>query len=235
MICHRYKCIFIHQRKTAGQSIMRSFGLDSGRPEWHMFNGGLSAREPGWEAKARLYDDYLVFAVVRNPWDRFVSGWSYLKSTRRRSLLDVLREPPREGHDYNHLTRPQHAILFDAEGRLVADHLIRFERLQEGFDAVCDRIGRPRTTLPHVNATPHAHYREHFTDAQTRRLFDDRFGADVRTLGYAFDGSFSPAELNASTLRLDSSPSAASALSRRSCRPAACHRARSPTRARRRR
>jgi hypothetical protein len=56
----------------------------------------------------------------------------------------VLANLPSEGHDYRHLTRPQHTILYDEQGRLVVDYLIRFESLQQDFDRVCDLIGKPR-------------------------------------------------------------------------------------------
>lgn len=61
--------------------------------------------------------DYFVFSVVRNPWDRFVSGWKYCPGTRSRTVREVLLDLPQEGHDYRHLTRPQVDILFDAQGR----------------------------------------------------------------------------------------------------------------------
>src|SRR5439155_3241285 len=73
VICHAYNCIFVHQRKCAGISIIRAFGLDPSIPDWHFMNDGALSAEytlapPG----------YFRFSVVRNPWDRFVSGWKYL-------------------------------------------------------------------------------------------------------------------------------------------------------------
>ncbi len=86
---------------------------------------------------------YFRFSAIRNPWDRFISGWKYCTTTRHRSLHDVLANLPREGHDYRHLTRPQHAILYDENGRLIVEYIIRFESLQD-FDRVCDTIRKPR-------------------------------------------------------------------------------------------
>ena len=81
MISHRFKRIFIHQRKCAGTSIIRSFGIDPSSSDWHFMNDGVLAPE----AVARP-DQYLVFSIVRNPWDRFVSGWKYCPSTRDLNL-----------------------------------------------------------------------------------------------------------------------------------------------------
>ena len=45
MICHAYNCIFVHQRKCAGISIIRAFGLDPSIPDWHFMNDGALSAE----------------------------------------------------------------------------------------------------------------------------------------------------------------------------------------------
>jgi len=180
MLSHKYKCIFIHQRKCAGCSITHTFGLDPSEPEWHFMNDGLLS--PEYESAPT---GYFRFSVMRNPWDRFVSGWKYLPSTRDRSLLDVLNNLPQGGADYRHLTRPQHAILYDKNGRLIVDYMIRYESLQQDFDAVCNIIGKPRRKLPHINQGDRKHYSEYF-DVESRRIFLQHFGTDIELLGYKY-------------------------------------------------
>lgn len=180
MISHTYKCIFIHQRKCAGISIIRAFDLDLGNPDWHFMNDGtLSPEYPTAPA------GYFLFSVVRNPWDRFISGWKYCASTRRRSLHDVLTNLPREGHDYRHLTRPQHAILYDKNRRLIVDYLIRFESLQRDFDEVCTMIGKPIRKLLHANQGKRGHYSNYF-DERTREAFLRHFAKDAEIFGYEY-------------------------------------------------
>ena len=52
--------------------------------------------DPSWNALNPRVKSYFKFTVVRNPWDRFISGWKYLKSTRDRSVEDVLNNLPKE-------------------------------------------------------------------------------------------------------------------------------------------
>ena len=152
MISRQHECIFIHQRKCAGMAVMKTFGLLPDNPDYHFMNDGvLSPDYP------RRPAGYFVFSVVRNPWDRFVSGWKYCASTRSRPLRDVLLDLPREGHDYRHLTRPQVDILFDAQGRCVADFLMRYESLQQDFDTVCDRLARSRAMEHFARIDPMRH------------------------------------------------------------------------------
>jgi hypothetical protein len=55
-------------------------------------NNGLM--DPEWQRDERVAD-YFTFAVVRNPWDRFVSGWKHVRCTSRLPLDVVLRNLPR--------------------------------------------------------------------------------------------------------------------------------------------
>ncbi len=93
MISHKYRCIFVHQRKSAGTSVKALFP-DAVGEDRRRFNNGVL--DPDWRPDNALIRDYHSFTVVRNPWDRFVSGWKFCRSTRDRPLLDVLANLPRE-------------------------------------------------------------------------------------------------------------------------------------------
>jgi len=190
MISYRHRCVFVHQRKCAGISIMRAFGLCSpsdSTPEldWYFMNDGLLHGEVP-------PPDFFKFAVVRNPYDRFVSGWQYVESLRQRPLRDVLLHLPEPSYfpdwrsdPYTHVSRLQRDTLY-RDGHLIVDHLIRFEQLQEGFDHVCDVVGLPHQTLPHLNASAGRRpYREYFTDEADRQLFLQHFRPDFEAFGYS--------------------------------------------------
>jgi hypothetical protein len=182
MIDHRYRAIFIHQRKCAGSSIITAFGHRPNTEEWDAYNDGVLTLN--WDRRDR---SYFVFSVVRNPFDRLISGWKYLAATRDRSLLDVLKNPPLKGADYRHLTRPQVAILKDPQsGALATNALIRFENLQDDFNGICDRIGARRVVLPCLNRSARmTDYRQYF-DGETRRLAEAMFADDIETFQYSF-------------------------------------------------
>lgn len=179
MICHSYKCIFIHQRKCAGSSVIHAFGYEPGDSEWHFMNDGVLS--PEYESAP---SGYFRFSVVRNPWDRFVSAWKYLPATRDRPLRELLANLPQYGAEYRHLTRPQHTILYHQD-RLIVDYLIRFESLQQDFDEVCKMIGKPKRRLPHVNRGNRTHYSDYF-DEGSRRIFRQHFGRDIELFGYEY-------------------------------------------------
>jgi hypothetical protein len=182
VINHQYKVIFIKQRKAASESIKAAFGVKRGSQEWRAYTDGVL--DPNWSARD---PSYFVFAVVRNPFDRLISSWKYLPAYRKKNLAEVLKNPPMEGHDFRHLTRPQIAILKDpATGKLVVDDLIRFEALQEDFDRICDKVGKPRVQLPHKNwSWRWSGYQSYFDDG-TRKLATEMFAEDLEVFGYRF-------------------------------------------------
>ena len=180
MISRQHRCIFIHQRKCAGMAVIATFGLRPDNPDYHYMNDGVLSPE-----YARRPADHFIFSVVRNPWDRFVSGWKYCASTRNRTLRDVLLDLPRTGHDYRHLTRLQVDILFDAQGRPATDFLMRYESIQQDFDTVCDRLGKSRVKLPWINVGLRQEYRRYF-DEESKALFEQQFAGDMAAFNYSY-------------------------------------------------
>ena len=183
MISHERRCIFVHQRKCAGMAVISALGVDRHDPDFHFANDGILS--PEWTDQADLVDRYFTFAVVRNPWDRLVSGWKYCRTTRDRSIVSVLRRPPRKGHDYRHVTRSQSETIFGPDGTLAVDHLIRYERLDEGFAEVCEMLGVAGIPLPRANIGERPPHDDVF-DATARRLSERRYHEDIDRLGYSF-------------------------------------------------
>jgi len=145
----------------------------------------LDARHPDVVASA------WKFAVVRNPWDKFVSSWKYCKSTKHRPLKEVALDPPRKEdnvHDWHHLTRTQWDMLLNREGELRCDHFVHFESLQEDFEAVFARLGIPVLRFPFENRTKHRPYWTYYDD-ETREIVADLYRQDIEAFGYRFEES----------------------------------------------
>ena len=132
----------------------------------------------------------LKFSFVRNPFDRFVSYCAFV--TREdgeflRRPREVMRHFLFKERPLDHLLfQPQHTFVTDGEGRLLVDMVGRVEEMQLCYDAICDRIGVPRSILDKINSTEHGKFREYY-DAELVEGVADIYGRDLELFGYSFD------------------------------------------------
>jgi len=199
VISHAHRCIFVHIRKNAGGSIVANF-LDEGEDAADRGYGTDGVLDPAWENDK--YPGYLVFAVVRNPWSRFISGWRWLCRRafdakgnlgpdyyRTRSLRTILTELPdllpAKSHDRRHLLWSHLDMLRDAQGQIIADRILRFESLSADFQSLCGEIGKNDSQLRHRNRTGGRPYWEYY-DSETREMVGRMFREDIEHFGFKF-------------------------------------------------
>lgn len=172
MICHPFKCIFVHVPKTAGQSVEQFFmdrlGLDWKQDREQLLLQNNPDPTSGTEKLAHLsaseyvdcghisqedFNRYFKFGFVRNPWSRLLSEYRYRNYFHHHSFKDfVFNKMPKPGFDdkYRHVM-PQYDLLFDHQGNQLVDFIGRFESLQQDFDLVCEKLGIEDSSLPHRN------------------------------------------------------------------------------------
>jgi len=136
------------------------------------------------------FADYVKFAFVRNPFDRFVSYCAFM--TREdgaflRQPQEVMRHFLFKERPLDHLLfQPQHTLVTDHEGRLLADVVGRVEDMQSSYDAICARIGVPGAVLDKVNSTEHGTFRDYY-DAELIEGVSDIYRRDLDLFGYSFE------------------------------------------------
>jgi hypothetical protein len=194
--------IFIHVQKTGGNAVRSALGMSVNDAHKHLF-----ARELRGIYGGAAWDSRFKFAFVRNPWDRLVSWWSMIDNSR--DFIDRARPPNsffgyvlEHAHNFEefilrctdeisdpdgrkHIFRNQIDYLIDENGTIIVDFIGRFERLQEGFDEVCCRLGRAPVDLPRMNASQHAAYTEYYTPAMAK-IVAQHYARDIEEFDYRF-------------------------------------------------
>ena len=135
-----------------------------------------------------LFDTYLKFAFVRNPFARFVSYCAFVSSKSgaferdpKAVMHQTLAAPPR-GHI---IFQPQHQFLADSSGTLLTDFVGRVENMQHDFDTICQRLGIPSSGLGHKNSSQHGDYRSYY-DQELIDGVGKFFARDLELFGYDF-------------------------------------------------
>jgi len=188
------RCICVGIPKTASQAVMLSLFGDLG--------GGHTDIRRYRKVFGDDFDRYFKFAFVRNPWDRLVSAYLFMKqgglTPAARSWSDVhlarfdsfasfVREwvTPENIASWRHF-RPQHGYV-TADGRVAVDYLGCFEHLARDFNIVSARLGIA-ARLRHENRTAGrgADYRSYYT-AAAAELVASVYARDIEMFGYHFD------------------------------------------------
>jgi hypothetical protein len=137
----------------------------------------------------QVFDSYFKFAFVRNPFDRFVSYCAFM--TRNEGVFEsqpqlVMRRILFELQPLQHiLYQPQHTLLVDGQGRLLADYIGRAEQMQSSYDAICARIGIPSQALSKVNSSRRGDYRQYYDQALVDGV-SALYRRDLELFGYDF-------------------------------------------------
>ena len=190
MINSQHKFIFIHIPKTGGTSIEKAFNqhpVVQKHRTMTQYENMLHAN----------IDQYFLFSVIRNPWDRMVSYWNWRQGKywapidgkmsifsewlRYITSLDLNKE---SSNDFKMAISSQFTSLKNKNNKIIVD-LIRFENLQNDFDTVCEKIGIPQQQLPHYNKTNHKHYTEYYTN-ETKQIVAEKYAKDIEYFGYKF-------------------------------------------------
>jgi Sulfotransferase family len=190
-IYHHIKTIFVHVPKAAGTSIEKRL-----RQSDKDVVGGHTTALAYRKKYPAEFAAYFKFAVVRDPLDRFISAYSYLKQMAVHSALnnqivhdcesmdhfaEKIKASPGIIGNIVHLL-PQHQFICDQKGEVIMDSVFRFEKLESAWREICSRAGIPAEPLAKLNPSPRA-AREEVTQAV---LFVVRraYARDFELFGY---------------------------------------------------
>ncbi len=128
------------------------------------------------------------FAFVRNPYDWIVSMYCYLQQTESHRYSNLIQQMTFSEYldfEIKRNKRHQHEFICDASGHLAVDFIGRFERLDDDFTQVMNRLGLD-VSLPHINASKRRDYRDYYDD-ETRAKVATHWHRDISLFDYQFE------------------------------------------------
>ena len=188
-------CIFIHVPKAAGTSISRA-----------LYGEQLANHYPAelyYNISKTEYRKYFVFSVVRNPWDRLVSAYEFIKQggTKYVKPLDNSIYKKKQFSEFDTFVKEildknnvmsldkvfhhQHFFICDKESNVLVDHVGKLENLNETTEIIESKIGR-KLRLDVINKSINrSDYRSYYT-TQTYEIVENIYSKDIELFMYEF-------------------------------------------------
>ncbi|XSG86418.1 MAG: sulfotransferase family 2 domain-containing protein [Methylohalobius sp. ZOD2] len=193
--CERYSTIFVHIPKAAGQYI--SINLLNGHA------GHQTISDYQFMFGSEVFNRSFKFTFTRNPWDRLVSAYFYLKkggcnehdkewSQKHLSNYDTFDQfvrdlPQKRFFDTWIHFIPQHKFITDPLGRISVDYIGQVENLSQQIQVICEKIKiNPPANPKKTNTSDHKHYSEYYTP-ETIQIVEGIYKRDLELFGYRFE------------------------------------------------
>ena len=206
--------IFVHIPKTGGTSVAvaleqramandiligdtpkakrRRKRLDKLRAKGRLWKHSTLADIDGVVSASELAP-YFIFTLVRNPWDRLVSYYAWLRAqsfrhpavalAKRSDFATFLRDPMTQT---SFRTGTSASYVRDAKGHERADLFIRLEHLEEDIISLEQHLGFSLRPLPNENRSARtADYRRNYSD-EMAEIVASFCAADISRFGYRF-------------------------------------------------
>ena len=204
IISHQHKFIFFAVPRTGTHTLRQALYPYLGENDWEqqalfrqtkipidsiaqIGHGHISWQQLKKHLPKEQWQSYFKFAIVRNPYDRYVSVCTFLnrhnpefKNSAVQFMKNALKQPR---FQQRILVQPQFNMLSDELGESGMDFVGRYEDLQKSIDTIFNKIGIPRQALPHANASTHNAYMDYYDD-ELCNLVANHYQSDFELFDY---------------------------------------------------
>ncbi|OUS08847.1 hypothetical protein A9Q96_00435 [Rhodobacterales bacterium 52_120_T64] len=162
---------------------------------------------------AKVYDEFFVFAVIRNPYDHAISHFEYLKQYRYKHISDKisnmsfseyldfrgenLRHERKSRIDLFARLPNQSYWITDSRNNIIVDQLLRFEDLDAEFASLTTQLSLGDLKVPTINKSKNRNREisiQEYYNAETREKVEELYSEDFANFGYEI-GKFSKSNL----------------------------------------
>ena len=192
------KAVFVHIPKTGGASIREALKFSDVRIILH------NLRDPHNVSLAQYIDSNPLaysFAIVRNPWDRLLSAYFFLKKgglkpedkhdaerfvLKYRNFNEFVCSAFKEREILQQIHfRPQYLWISKNE-EVIVDSIGRFENFQQSVSQFMKQVGLQKCHVNHLNKGTHKHYMEYYSK-ESIEIVRSVYSKDIDLFGYEIE------------------------------------------------
>jgi len=190
------KCIFIHIPKCAGHALQKSlFGK-------RLF-GHQTIRQYQIALPRKVYREAWKFTVTRDPWERIVSAWRFLKAGGcNANDANYFAENLSQFATFDHFVndwlvyqnlnqcgcahfKAQLHYLLELDGSLPMDYMVKLADLASEYGKLRQRFGGGELIVDNATAGGPVDYRSFYESDETFANVVKIYSEDIRLLGYS--------------------------------------------------
>tara|TARA_B100000902_G_scaffold225937_1_gene214509 strand:+ start:5769 stop:6416 length:648 start_codon:yes stop_codon:yes gene_type:complete len=135
------------------------------------FNSHLPCYEFEEIIGERVFSEYLKFAVIRNPWSRMVSRYSYSKKIDNYFKDFSFNEFVDYDLKNNMHIINQYEFCTDKNNNFCLDKIIKFENINEDFNEISQKFFNKKNMLSHLNRSTYTDYKEYYDNTTKDKIY----------------------------------------------------------------
>lgn len=180
--------LFIHIPKNAGNSIRQSI-------ETYNECMQLTAHARITKLKQEINSNAMTFAVIRNPWDRLVSSFHYIKKGGSGNVWDLkCQEKIKEYLTFKSFIKGRGILKVKNDTHFVSqswfideplDCTISYENLSVSYGQFVSENNLKVKPLCKINQSNHKHYKQYY-DQEMIQIVRDIYKEDVEKFKYEY-------------------------------------------------
>jgi hypothetical protein len=210
VISKKNKLIFFHIPKNAGSSVSSmllkdekyyypwvilskilrkfkntdNFFFDNFQRKIFLFTSHETVKTIQDKISIEIFENFFKFAIVRNPFSRFVSRYNYMKLTntlREKNFSDFLTK-----HIEKSLIADQQLkFLLNKNGEIGVDKIIKFENINEEIKELSKILSLDISKFKKLNVSTYGDYRDYYNN-NTKKIVEDFCKEDLEYFNYSF-------------------------------------------------